>query len=113
MHFWSIVLWFLALELVLGALLACGSQRFRNRGRALLGLASVQVLIPLTVYLLNALYYWIYPPPRTSDALGPDPIWSLIFTVPISLLLMLVGLSVIVNVIVRDISIRLQDELVQ
>ena len=102
MYFWPTVLTLLGLHLVLGLALTCVFPRFRREGKSLLGLLIAAVGIPAVIYGIAGLGYRMHPPAPSSDALGPCPEWHVIGALPISLILLFVGASIMLKVLCQS-----------
>jgi hypothetical protein len=94
MTFWYLVFVLVGIQLVMGLGLIIWTHHFRNDGKTLLGLLGVEIGIPLVVFGVASLGYWLHPPRLTSDALGPGPIWPTLMSLCLSLLLL--GIAIIV-----------------
>jgi len=99
--FWDIALALVGLQCVAGVGLTIWSRRFRGDGKALLGLLAAEVGIPLSVFGLASLGYWLHPPQPTPDALGPSPLWPTLMSLYLSLLPLGVAIIIILKVIMQ------------
>lgn len=100
--FWDTAFVLLGLQLVMGVGLTIWSRRFRRDGTALLGLLAAEIGIPLIVFGLASLGYWMKPPQATPDALGPSPWWPALMSCYLSLLLLVIASIVIVKVAIQS-----------
>ena len=99
--FWDIAFVLLGLQFVMGFGLTIWSRPFRGDGKALLGLLAAEIGIPLTVFGLASLGYWLHPPQPTPDALGPSPWWPALMSCYLSLLPLAIACIIIVKVVIQ------------
>ena len=92
----------LALQIIAGIALRIFVPRFRGEANGLLGLAAVEILLPVVVFALATLTFWLNAPRPCPDALSPHPVWHTIWTIPVSLILMLVGVIIMLKVIIQS-----------